>query len=281
MACKHRRRRAGYVGLNINTVFWLCIFFLAATCCYHTQIVFSTYEVELKTFEHAQDRHFRKQSFDDVIADDAMLLRHKRKQLLDALLEDMEEASEQTAYLEDLSRFNLDAIFRELQEAKAAESRNKLLQAKPVRATLLQLLREKFNVGTEDAVNPRQDDQSHDSHLLQSKAFMSKLMNEEPKPSNHSEATETIDYLKFQPPLHNPAASHKQSKSPTNSSFANPAQHRLPEAIIIGVKKAGTRALLEYLRMHPMVVAPGPEPHFFDKNYERGLDWYRSVSFLF
>ena len=60
MACKHRRRRAGYVGLNINTVFWLCIFFLAATCCYHTQIVFSTYEVELKTFEHAQDRHFRK-----------------------------------------------------------------------------------------------------------------------------------------------------------------------------------------------------------------------------
>lgn len=52
---------------------------------------------------------------------------------------------------------------------------------------------------------------------------------------------------------------------------------RLPQAIIIGVKKAGTRALLEYLRLHPQVKAPGPEPHFFDKNYEKGLNWYRYV----
>jgi len=52
---------------------------------------------------------------------------------------------------------------------------------------------------------------------------------------------------------------------------------RLPQALIIGVKKAGTRALLEYLRMHPDVKAPGPEPHFFDKNYEKGLSWYRLV----
>lgn len=49
----------------------------------------------------------------------------------------------------------------------------------------------------------------------------------------------------------------------------------LPGAIIIGVKKAGTRALLEFLRIHPDVRAPGPEPHFFDRNYNRGLDWYR------
>lgn len=50
---------------------------------------------------------------------------------------------------------------------------------------------------------------------------------------------------------------------------------RLPHALIIGVKKAGTRALLEYLRLHPDVRAPGPEPHFFDKNYKKGLNWYR------
>ena len=50
---------------------------------------------------------------------------------------------------------------------------------------------------------------------------------------------------------------------------------RLPQAIIIGVKKAGTRALLEYLRLHPNVKAPGPEPHFFDKNYDKGLNWYK------
>lgn len=51
----------------------------------------------------------------------------------------------------------------------------------------------------------------------------------------------------------------------------------LPQAIIIGVKKGGTRALLEFLRAHPNVRATGPEPHFFDKNYEKGLEWYRNL----
>ncbi|KAK7004334.1 heparan sulfate glucosamine 3-O-sulfotransferase 6 [Biomphalaria glabrata] len=50
---------------------------------------------------------------------------------------------------------------------------------------------------------------------------------------------------------------------------------RLPKAIIIGVKKAGTRALLEFLRIHPNVECSGPEPHYFDKNYNMGLEWYR------
>ena len=50
---------------------------------------------------------------------------------------------------------------------------------------------------------------------------------------------------------------------------------RLPDVIIVGVKKCGTRALLEYLRAHPDVRAPGPEVHFFDRHYDRGLDWYR------
>ncbi len=53
---------------------------------------------------------------------------------------------------------------------------------------------------------------------------------------------------------------------------------KLPQAIIIGVKKGGTRALLEFLRIHPDVRAPGPEPHFFDRHYHRGLEWYRYVS---
>lgn len=50
---------------------------------------------------------------------------------------------------------------------------------------------------------------------------------------------------------------------------------KLPEAIIIGVKKGGTRALLEFIRIHPDVRAPGPEPHFFDRHFEKGLEWYR------
>nr|XP_008102508.2 PREDICTED: heparan sulfate glucosamine 3-O-sulfotransferase 3B1 [Anolis carolinensis] len=52
---------------------------------------------------------------------------------------------------------------------------------------------------------------------------------------------------------------------------------RLPQAVIIGVKKGGTRALLEFLRVHPDVRAAGAEPHFFDRNYGRGLAWYREL----
>lgn len=68
----------------------------------------------------------------------------------------------------------------------------------------------------------------------------------------------------------------KQKQKLDKGSGGNKTKH-LPQAIIIGVKKAGTRALLEYLRMHPDVAAPGPEPHFFDKNYDKGLKWYRNL----
>lgn len=52
---------------------------------------------------------------------------------------------------------------------------------------------------------------------------------------------------------------------------------RLPNAVIIGVKKGGTRALLEILKIHPSIRACNSEVHFFDRdiNYERGLSWYR------
>ncbi|XP_004604035.2 heparan sulfate glucosamine 3-O-sulfotransferase 3B1 [Sorex araneus] len=62
------------------------------------------------------------------------------------------------------------------------------------------------------------------------------------------------------------------------SSFPNgPGRKRLPQAIIVGVKKGGTRALLEFLRVHPDVRAAGAEPHFFDRSYDRGLAWYRDL----
>ncbi|XP_066952692.1 heparan sulfate glucosamine 3-O-sulfotransferase 6-like [Macrobrachium rosenbergii] len=54
------------------------------------------------------------------------------------------------------------------------------------------------------------------------------------------------------------------------------AMRRLPQVLIIGVKKAGTRALLAFLRVHPSIRAAGPEIHFFDRFYHRGLAWYRS-----
>ena len=65
------------------------------------------------------------------------------------------------------------------------------------------------------------------------------------------------------------------SPSPISSFFSGSGSKQLPQAIIIGVKKGGTRALLEFLRVHPDVRAVGAEPHFFDRSYDKGLAWYR------
>lgn len=56
------------------------------------------------------------------------------------------------------------------------------------------------------------------------------------------------------------------------------ATPRLPDVIIIGVKKGGTRALIEMLSLHSEVVAAQNEVHFFDwdSHFQRGADWYVS-----
>jgi [heparan sulfate]-glucosamine 3-sulfotransferase 3 len=53
------------------------------------------------------------------------------------------------------------------------------------------------------------------------------------------------------------------------------ASRQLPSALIIGVKKGGTRALLEFMRLHPDIRAAGSEVHFFDYHYAKGFHWYR------
>lgn len=50
----------------------------------------------------------------------------------------------------------------------------------------------------------------------------------------------------------------------------------LPTYIIAGAMRCGTTALNSYLRLHPEVVtSTSKEVHFFDDNFDRGLDWYR------
>ena len=53
----------------------------------------------------------------------------------------------------------------------------------------------------------------------------------------------------------------------------------LPGFIGIGAMKAGTTLLYELLRQHPdLQMAYGrKEVHFFDRHYDRGLSWYRSL----
>lgn len=52
---------------------------------------------------------------------------------------------------------------------------------------------------------------------------------------------------------------------------------RFPDFINIGVKKSGTNALGFFISQHPLIShSIGNEVHFFDWNYEKGLDYYRS-----
>lgn len=50
---------------------------------------------------------------------------------------------------------------------------------------------------------------------------------------------------------------------------------KLPNVLIIGVKKSGTKALVEFLKIHPDVSASANEIHYFSRNFHKGLDWYR------
>lgn len=64
----------------------------------------------------------------------------------------------------------------------------------------------------------------------------------------------------------------------TTEGPENQGERRLPTCIIIGVRKGGTRALLEMLSLHPAVRMAAQEVHFFDNatNYARGYPWYLS-----
>uniref|UniRef100_A0A3P9PF89 Sulfotransferase n=1 Tax=Poecilia reticulata TaxID=8081 RepID=A0A3P9PF89_POERE len=89
------------------------------------------------------------------------------------------------------------------------------------------------------------------------------------------------------PPLPSrPLADGGSSSPPTSSPAAdngtighpNGTLQQLPQIIIIGVRKGGTRALIEMLSLHSAVVAAQNEVHFFDweSHYQKGLPWYLS-----
>ena len=47
-----------------------------------------------------------------------------------------------------------------------------------------------------------------------------------------------------------------------------------PAFIIIGAAKAATTWIAHQLRSRPDVFLPGPEPHYFSREYARGPEWY-------
>ena len=51
----------------------------------------------------------------------------------------------------------------------------------------------------------------------------------------------------------------------------------LPDFLIIGAARSGTTSLYEYLTQHPLVIpGVGKEVYFFDKNFNKGVNWYKS-----
>ena len=52
---------------------------------------------------------------------------------------------------------------------------------------------------------------------------------------------------------------------------------RLPDFLIIGARRAGTTSLYDYITQHPSVTAAKrKEVHFFDREYPRGIRWYKA-----
>ena len=51
----------------------------------------------------------------------------------------------------------------------------------------------------------------------------------------------------------------------------------LPDFLVVGAQRSGTTSMFKTLAQHPQVAKPFLRKgvHFFDKNYDEGLDWYR------
>ena len=54
-------------------------------------------------------------------------------------------------------------------------------------------------------------------------------------------------------------------------------QPPLPQFLIIGAVKAATTWIADQLRARDDVFMPGPEPHYFSRDYDRGATWYASL----
>jgi hypothetical protein len=50
----------------------------------------------------------------------------------------------------------------------------------------------------------------------------------------------------------------------------------LPTFMLIGAQKSGTTSMNLYLRSHPEVCLPASPVYYYDRNFDKGVDWYRS-----
>jgi hypothetical protein len=66
-----------------------------------------------------------------------------------------------------------------------------------------------------------------------------------------------------------------EKRDPPPERIQTAQLRQLPDFVIIGTQRGGTTSLYRYLTQHPDI---GPslrkEVHFFDRYYEKGMDWY-------
>ena len=51
---------------------------------------------------------------------------------------------------------------------------------------------------------------------------------------------------------------------------------RFPKCVIIGIQKCGTKAVAEFLKIHPNISIDSRQTYFFSQQYNKGLEWYRN-----
>ena len=61
------------------------------------------------------------------------------------------------------------------------------------------------------------------------------------------------------------------------SKIKKKVEGKNPDFIILGTQKGGTTSLYNYLSNHSKIcVGSRREIHFFDRNYEKGIYWYKN-----
>lgn len=66
-----------------------------------------------------------------------------------------------------------------------------------------------------------------------------------------------------------------KDREPSPDRIETAGLRQLPDFVIIGTQRGGTTSLYRYLSEHPDVgSALRKEIHFFDRHYEKGMDWY-------
>lgn len=139
------------------------------------------------------------------------------------------------------------------------------------RATIYTIIHEK------DSNNAKEDDFINSDKATRPEYSVNDRSVDSTDKTTNSKSTHNAENIS--PNDNNISEENRSAKAPTTAAIKDDKDFvkRLPNAIIIGVKKGGTRALLEILKIHPKVRACNSEVHFFDRdsNYNRGLTWYR------